>query len=242
MYDLNKLKELVLQRDVHKLKEFMKENNLIIKDNRIIPQNTEEYKTSISGYDLKQYVEKIKSNSLYGVLLQSSSVFYDFRLGASTTFSGRRIWKHLSSKANEIMTGEYKSNGGCLVGGDTDSQKYDSIQYVRENGVEKQITIEELFNKCTSYHIDERTGKEYGFTKIEVLGYNKDNDRPQYYPINYVYRHKTSKPMWEIEDENGNIVTVTNDHSCMVERNNELIVVKPYEILENDILITIDNK
>ena len=111
-----------------------------------------------------------------------------------------------------------------------------------KNGKEIYETVEDLFNNCSAYHIDERTGKEYGYTKDEILTYDSKNDTLKYTPVNYVYRHKCSKPKWEIEDENGNIICVTEDHSCMVERDGKLICVKPSEILDTDYLITISDK
>jgi len=55
--------------------------------------------------------------------------------------------------------------------------------------------------------------------------------------IDYVYRHKVEKEMFEIEDEYGNIVTVTEDHSVMIERDGKFLEIKPTEILDTDLLI-----
>ena len=197
----------------------------------------------VSEYDLKQYIKKIQLNSMYGLLLNSSSVFYDFRLGASTTMSGRQVVKHLTAKANELLCGKYEAIGYCAQYNDTDSKISTTKQRVIKNGIEIEETVEELFKSCPCYHVDVYTGKEYGFTKDLVLGYNDETNEPEYLPINYVYRHKTSKEKWEIEDENGNIITVTEDHSCMVERDGKLISIKPKDInLETDILVTISDK
>ena len=70
---------------------------------------------------MEQYVKKIQLNSSYGALLNTSSVFYDFRLGSSTTLSGRKVWQNLSASANEAMIGKYEANGECQFYGDTDS-------------------------------------------------------------------------------------------------------------------------
>lgn len=241
-YDIDKLKELIASKDVKAIKAFMEENDLVLSDGIIESKHKADFNDKAKFYDLKQYITKIKSNSAYGCILNKASTFYRFELGASITLSGRKVWQHLASKSNEILTNEYNYEGECVQTGDTDSKINSSIQRVMRNGKEIEETVEDLFNNCSAYHIDEKTGKEYGFTNDLVLGYDDEADSPKYYNINYVYRHKTSKPKWEIEDENGNVITVTSDHSCMVERNGELITVKPNEIKNDDILITIEDK
>lgn len=58
-------------------------------------------------YDKKQMVKKLNLNSLYGALINQYDRFYDFRLGASTTATGRQITGHMTSKIAELLTGEY---------------------------------------------------------------------------------------------------------------------------------------
>ena len=241
-YDLEELKSLVKKKDIEAIVKFMNDNHLIVRDNFIESIDRKHFEEEEAFYDLAQYVKKIQLNSSYGALLNASSVFYDFRLGSSTTLSGRKVWQNLSASANEAIIGKYEANGEAQFYGDTDSEKFDEKQWVRRNGKEIYETVEDLFNNCSAYHIDERTGKEYGYTKDEILTYDSKNDTLKYAPVNYVYRHKCSKPKWEIEDENGNIICVTEDHSCMVERDGKLICVKPSEILDTDYLITISDK
>ena len=220
----------------------MKENNLIIRNHKIVSKFDDEIVKQQAYWNLTQKIYKISINSTYGALLTSGSKWYDVDQGRSITLTGQNITRHMTSFAIQEMTGDYDYlNDGVKIG-DTDSKIGSTEQRVLRNGEEIRETVEELFNNCISYFTDERTGKEYGFTKDMVLGYDDESDSPKYYNINYVYRHKTSKQKWEIEDEDGNIITVTSDHSCMVERNGKLIEVKPSEILEEDILITIVDK
>lgn len=58
-------------------------------------------------YDKKQMIKKLSLNSLYGALINEGDKFYDFRLGASTTGTGRKITGHMISKICELLTGEY---------------------------------------------------------------------------------------------------------------------------------------
>jgi DNA polymerase elongation subunit (family B) len=72
-------------------------------------------------WDKRQLVKKINLNSLYGAILNSGCRFFDKRIGQSTTLTGRQIAKHMASKVNEIITGEYDHVGKAVIYGDTDS-------------------------------------------------------------------------------------------------------------------------
>lgn len=100
------------------------------------------------------------------------------------------------------------------------------------------LTIEELFDNCG---IKWKNGdKEYAADdKLQTISYNPATDEVTFKPFNYVYRHKTTKERWLIETEDGKSVEVTEDHSVMVERNGQLIEVKPADLTDDDVLITI---
>ena len=72
-------------------------------------------------WDKRQLVRKILLNSAYGALLNEHCRFYDKRIGQSVTLSGRQITKHMMSKLNELIAGEYNHEGQAIVYGDTDS-------------------------------------------------------------------------------------------------------------------------
>ena len=120
-YDLKELKELVESKDVSAIVDYMKKFNLILADNIIESVDKGYYNDQKNFYDLEQYVKKIQLNSSYGALLNNSSVFYDFRLGSSTTLSGRKVWQNLSASANQAIIGKYEANGEAQKYGDTDS-------------------------------------------------------------------------------------------------------------------------
>lgn len=120
-YDFAKLKELIKNKDINAICEMMSENHLYIEENRIMSKFKEYFEEKQMYYDLAQYVKKIQLNSSYGALLNSSSTFYDFRMGSSTTLSGRKVVQHLTSKANEILCGVYSDKGYCAEYNDTDS-------------------------------------------------------------------------------------------------------------------------
>lgn len=158
-YDINKLKELVSLGDVNEIKQFMLDNDLELSDDgRIISKHIKYFKEQIEYYDLEQYVRKIFLNSFYGFLLQNNSLLYDFRLGSSTTLSGRKVVQHLTSKANELMIGEYEVHGHCQTYNDTDSvycsigndefkQKHPDFKFNKDNIKEYADKIGDMINE-----------------------------------------------------------------------------------------------
>jgi DNA polymerase elongation subunit (family B) len=72
-------------------------------------------------WDKRQLVKKINLNSLYGAILNPGCRFFDKRIGQSTTLTGRRIARHMASKVNEYVAGEYDYLGKSVIYGDTDS-------------------------------------------------------------------------------------------------------------------------
>lgn len=120
-FDFNELQRLIKDKKFKEICNFMKEYNLYIIDNRIESKYKDYFEERQSYYDLAQYVKKIQLNSSYGALLNSSSTFYDFRMGSSTTLSGRKVVQHLTAKANELLCGVYADKGYCAEYNDTDS-------------------------------------------------------------------------------------------------------------------------
>ena len=82
-------------------------------------------------WDKRQLVKKINLNSLYGAILNPGCRFFDPRIGQSTTLTGRRITKHMASKVNEIITGEYDHTGKSIIYGDTDSCYFSAYTSLR---------------------------------------------------------------------------------------------------------------
>jgi DNA polymerase elongation subunit (family B) len=233
-YKPTKLKEIVAEGHKTRVVQYMNQHNLMVKDGKAIHRSQQDLKRIIGYWDKRQLVKKINLNSAYGALLNAGSRFFDQRLGQSTTLTGRTITKHMAAKTNEMMTGEYDHYGQAIVYGDTDS--HISSTNVLSNFGEK--TVEELFESCEEFWND--GDKEYAYNpELMVMSYDNDIDEPYLGHIEYIYRHKVSKDLYEVEDELGNIITITEDHSVMVERAGKLIDVKPADILDSDILISI---
>lgn len=162
------------------------------------------------------------------------SRFYDQRIGQSTTLTGRSINRHQASKINELLTGEYKEYGASQIYCDTDSETADTL-HVTNRGV---LTIEQLFETCTEFWAD--GDKEYASDpELMVMTYDNVAGEPYLGHINYIYRHRVSKDLYEITDTAGNVITVTEDHSVMVLRDGNLVEAKPADITDTDLVITL---
>ena len=123
----------------------------------------------------------------------------------------------------------------------TDSIEKNTVITYLLNGEEKQSTVESLFEICSQHQEWIRNGKHYSWhPDIKLLHYNPETDTAEYGDFNYLYKHQTNKQKWKIVAEDGKEIIVTEDHSCMVERNGELIEVKPNEMLDTDILLVIE--
>lgn len=184
-------------------------------------------------FDRRQLVQKILLNSLYGALLSQGSRFYDKRLGQSVTLCGRVICKHLNSFVNECITGTYAIDGDAVIAADTDSISADSFI----DSTLGTLTIEQLYNLCNTFQ--QINSKEYGFNNhMQVRTFDPEINKSYFENISYIYRHKVKKEKWEIEDEHGNKIEITNDHSIMIERNGKFIECKPSDLLETDLLIS----
>lgn len=152
-------------------------------------------------------------------------------MGQSVTLTGRSIVKHMTQEINYIITGDRNHSGKAIVYNDTDSTAADTIIKTSHG----DMTIEKLFELCSiKWNVGD---KQYSTSDMRVLGYSSGNSSAKYGTIDYVYRHKVSKPRWKITSLSGETVDITSDHSAMIKRNGQLIEAKPSEIQKDDILV-----
>jgi DNA polymerase elongation subunit (family B) len=93
------------------------------------------YKKQAEFYDRRQLIKKIVLNSLYGAIGNEYSAWFDARIAQSTTLCGRCIVRHMGSKINEVIAGEYSHKGASVIYGDTDSIYFSA--YPVMNGMEE---------------------------------------------------------------------------------------------------------
>jgi hypothetical protein len=140
----------------------------------------------------------------------------------------------MAAKVNELLAGKYDHTGEAVIYGDTDSE-IGSTVHITNFGEE---TVENLFANCDTFWND--GDKEYAHSsELMVMSYDAERNEPYLGHINYIYRHRVSKDLYEIEDSAGNTVTVTQDHSVMIERDGVLMEVKPQDIVDTDVLISL---
>jgi DNA polymerase family B len=234
---MTNIKNLISKKDIAGIVKFIKENNLSIDENKIIAKvnsSIEECRKKYEFFDRAQLIKKILLNSLYGSVGNKHSVWFDERIAQSTTLSGRCIVRHMSSKINELITGEYSHLGKAIIYGD--SVTGDTV--IRTD--DGDMTIADLYDRCIEHFTAQ--GKEYGsMCQYRVMGFNAYEMQPVINQVEYVMRHQTSKNLFKITTENNKQITVTADHSVMVDRNGFLLEVKPVDIEPTDVMITLDD-
>lgn len=235
--NLSDLEKIIESGDKQEIAKYLVSHNLKVNSNgKVIFGDQKELKNIIGYWYKRQLVRKLALNSTFGCVLNEASRFFDQRIGQSITLSGRNITRHMAAKTNEMLCGEYDHYGKCIVYGDTDSVVGDTVIRTSKGN----FTIEDLYEKhCNDYsRIDD---KEFGYNDdLMVMSYDPTINQPYMGHINYIYRHKVEKDLYKVTDSTGKVVVVTEDHSIMVRRGQEIIEVKPYELKSDDILITIN--
>lgn len=149
MADLNNLFQYIENGDVENIKKLMEQENLKIEDGKLVPCNSEEIEYKASYWDDYQLIKKIGLNSLYGAVTNVGSLFFDQRLGQSTTLSGRCTTRHMASKINEAIVGNYEI-GDAIVYGDTDSSYFtvpNPQDYTKEQFIEYADKVAKIANE-----------------------------------------------------------------------------------------------
>ena len=125
--------------------------------------------------------------------------------------------------------------------GDTDSVNSLTIIKLQRGNEEKSMTIEDWFNdNLGDVVLRTPNGSELIPTTDKVLNYSGDG-KLEYQPVNYIMRHKVTKPKWRLKTKSGKEIIVTNDHSMIVFRDGKKITVKPNEILPTNKILVIKN-
>lgn len=165
-------------------------------------------------YDKMQLPLKIFGNSWFGSV--SSSVFNwnEFNCGEQITCTGRMMFR--------LLVQHFKKLGYTPIVGDSVTKdtpvfiKYDDTDMINIVPIEDLFSVKDCEVDCF--------GREYDTTakKFKVLC------RSGWVYPNYVYRHKTTKPIYKIS--NGDVeVDCTEDHSLF---NSDKVKIKPSDVTE----------
>lgn len=174
------------------------------------------YKSKYTLFDNMQSAIKVIGNGFFGSY-GSGSVFpwSDLICAEETTCTGRM--------ALRLMIGWFMKLGyKPLVG---DSVTGDTPLFIKDNktGLIDIKSISELMNE--EYINKDVLGREYDYSKKDY----KVLCRSGWVEPSYIYRHKTDKSIYRVQDENMT-VDVTEDHSLF---NSEQEKIKPNEIGKN---------
>jgi DNA polymerase elongation subunit (family B) len=204
----------------------------------------------VDRYDTMQKTVKIITNSLYGGQSNIRFRLYDYEVARSITSTGREIAKIAAVVANNCINQMIQNKSNKFdhvdIPFDWDYQSEQALPNVIYGDSvtgdslirtgKGNITIKELWDMCAS---DNKVWHYLGKNYIQnpnkcVLGY----DDRLYFP-RYLMKHKTNKKLYKITTESGKTVTVTEDHSLVVMRNNVKTIIKPTELVVTDQLITL---
>lgn len=210
-----------------------KKEQLIEQINKL-KQERNRLKNLANIQDLAQLAYKIFLNSTYGAL---GSVYYpcfDLDNAEAVTLSGQTVTREMVRFTNQILNELVeRTNEDYVIAGDTDSIFRQSLLKVKNNNKIRQMTIEQLWNqyiKDNNVIIDKDTNRE----RIELNNKDQIQGLNGWTNISKIFRHKVNKNRWKIGIKNKAALYVTEDHSIIVYRDNQLIECKPSEILPTD--------
>lgn len=209
-----------------KIKSQLKEFKGSDYEKKKLKEEQQYWEAEASANDKKQLPLKILANSFFGGF-GAPDVFPmgDVICAEKTTCVGRMSLRLMISHFNKI--------GYTPIVGDSVTEDTPLFVKYNDNNMIDIKPISEIIDE-TKIKTDE-LGREYDYSKkdYKVLCRNGWSD------VNYVYRHKTDKPIYTIYDENKNmLVDVTEDHSLFDNNKNE---IKPSEINKNTKLEYYDN-
>ena len=196
---------------------------------------------------------KILINSLYGSISNKFFVLFNRDIAASITGNGRAYIRGLSrfinKKLNKLLKKKENEFENFVVYNDTDSVSGDTIIETDNYG---KIKIEDYFNKARGILVYRKQRKD--FVKIIAPINNKqlkedvefnifENDRTYSLSMGLgrirknrilsIMRHQVKKKMYRIRVKD-KFVTVTEDHSVIIRKDNSLIEVKPTNMKKGD--------
>lgn len=182
-----------------------------------------------------QLVLKVLANSLYGAMSFATFRFFNIHNARSITMATRfylHLLKYMVSKGlTEWAKLDNFYDFACY--GDTDSCLGISIVNINN----KNQTIEDFYNNSVGVEIKK---SDFNFIKQLTNEYItpsvNQNIELENKQITYIKKHKVKKRFYKIKVKDKE-VTITEDHSIMVVRDNKLIEVKPKDIIKGDNII-----
>ena len=184
-------------------------------------------------YYILQIALKTLINSLYGALGNKAFILINEKIAQAITGNGRYFIKSFGRRIEKYLQSLKKWNKPYYIYSDTDSCVGDTLISTSLG----KIKIEDLFERSGEI-VKNENGSFVKRLDEKILAKSMNSDfEIQDKKIIYVMKHKVNKRMFKISVNNKSVI-ITEDHSVMINRNNNLISVKPTEILETDELIS----
>ena len=184
-------------------------------------------------YYILQIALKTLINSLYGALGNKAFILINEKIAQAITGNGRYFIKSFGRRIEKYLQSLKKWNKPYYIYSDTDSCVGDTLISTSLG----KIKIEDLFERSGEI-VKNENGSFVKRLDEKILAKSMNSDfEIQDKKIIYVMKHKVNKRMFKISVNNKSVI-ITEDHSVMINRNDNLISVKPTEILETDELIS----
>ena len=182
---------------------------------------------------------KIVLNSGYGSLGANQFRWYDETIAEGITTTGQVAIKYITKKINEYVAKEIGKPGyDACVASDTDSMVFNTILKTSIG----DISIGDLYDRYTNENTELCQHKKDSVRKliqpIKSASYDNDTNSLVYNDIKYIMKHKVKKRMFRIKSKD-NYVDVTEDHSVIINRNGNVMSIKPVDIIKGDKIIEI---
>lgn len=199
--------------------------------------NYKKLQDRIDNLNIQQHTIKILINTIYGYFGNKHSPLGDDELAESITLTGQAVIK----QSNQILTDYIKSKTNLtdkelleespIIYNDTDSVVYDTMLHTDIG----EVSIGELYDGLESSNISSYHGHEIKpIGNINTLTFV--NNRVCWGNIKNIIRHKVSKKKYRIS-AGGQEVIMTEDHGCMVIREDKMIRVSPKDIRKGDKMV-----
>ena len=184
-------------------------------------------------YYILQIALKTLINSLYGALGNKAFILINEKIAQAITGNGRYFIKSFGRRIEKYLQSLKSWNKPYYIYSDTDSCVGDTLISTSLG----KIKIEDLFERSGEI-VKNENGSFVKRLDEKILAKSMNSDfEIQDKKIIYVMKHKVNKRMFKIS-VNDKSVIITEDHSVMINRNDNLISAKCTEILKTDKLIS----
>ena len=184
-------------------------------------------------YYILQIALKTLINSLYGALGNKAFILINEKIAQAITGNGRYFIKSFGRRIEKYLQSLKNWNKPYYIYSDTDSCVGDTLISTSLG----KIKIEDLFERSGEI-VKNENGSFVKRLDEKILAKSMNSDfEIQDKKIIYVMKHKVNKRMFKISVNNKSVI-ITEDHSVMINRNDNLISAKCTEILKTDKLIS----